>query len=306
MLAALRQRLRKIGPLHRTYLRLKRGLTGELVGMTSKSEQDFLTRFGNSRYVGTGEVIDLGCWLGSTTISLARGLSANPAFAGSGRKIRAFDAFRWYEGMDEAAAGARLAKSYLPGDDFVGEFRLRTEPYREIIDIRKGDLAEARWDGPPIEFLLVDAMKSFELANAIVRGFYPKLMPGTSLVMHQDFAHFFTVWIHLIQWRLRSFFEFDSEVPGSSSVVFRLTAPVPESLLGPFGFEDFSDSEAAEAIDYSLGLVSEEKHANILAAGAMYFVHTGRPEAALARLGEIGKRGFQGGELDVVRRLAGG
>lgn len=50
-------------------------------------------------------------------------------------------------------------------------------------------------------------MKSWELANSVLRNFFPALRPGLSLVHHQDFVHFFTPWIHLIMYRLREYFE---------------------------------------------------------------------------------------------------
>ena len=48
----------------------------------------------------------------------------------------------------------------------------------------------------PIKILLVDAMKSSELAKAITMNFFPSLLEGV-LLIHQDYKHYFTPWIHV-------------------------------------------------------------------------------------------------------------
>ena len=45
-----------------------------ILGMTSMEEQLFLEDYAQNEYSGKGEIVELGCWLGSSTISLARGL----------------------------------------------------------------------------------------------------------------------------------------------------------------------------------------------------------------------------------------
>ncbi len=302
MLKAIRIRLRKIKALHSMYMRAKRMFTGELVGMTSKTEQDYLHKYGADEYLGFGEVVDLGCFLGSTTIPLARGLAGNPAF--SGRKIHSFDAFIWYESMDEAVSGADIG-GLRPGDSFLGEFKRRTIEFEKIIEVHPGDLTMLGWDNRPIEFLLVDSMKNWDLANAIFRNFYAYLVPNQSLVFHQDFAHYFTGWIHLLHWRLREHFEFVAEVPQAASVVLKFTKPIPESLFEEsFSFGSFSDEEIDAAFEHSLSLVSSDKHANILAAKVMCFCHQNRTDKARIILSEIEASGVpMTDELEIIRQL---
>ena len=199
MLRTIRTRLRKVAVLHNSYMRLKRMFGSELVGMTTGTEQAWLENYGASAYRGVGEVVDLGCWLGSTTIPLVAGLLKNPSFVETDRKVQAFDLFKWFDWMNESAAGTELWRKYAEGDDFVAEFEKRIANHASRIDVRQGDLSAIGWDGGPIEFLLVDAMKGWDLANAIVRDFYPSLIPLQSLVFPHDFGNYFTPWIHLIQ-----------------------------------------------------------------------------------------------------------
>jgi hypothetical protein len=258
-------------------MRAKRLLTGELLGMTSKSEQDYLEAYSRERYIGKGKIIDLGCFLGATTIPLVKGLLKNEKIAESDKKVFAYDAFIWYEGMDDAVAGSTLSGNYRVGDSFLEEYKKRIQRYSDRIEIHEGNLSEARWAGGKIEFLLVDAMKNWDLTNAIFRNFYGSLIPNQAFVMQQDFAHYFVSWIHLLHWRFRDYFEFEAEIPASSSVVFKYVREIPEEQLQiKLGFENFSEDDIEKAFEYSANLVSDEKKSSIYASKVMCFLHQNR------------------------------
>jgi hypothetical protein len=292
MIQDLKNKLKKNAFIHRTYLRLKRAFNSELVGMTSKTEQQYFARYGAEIYRGKGEIVDLGCWLGSTTIPLVEGLLKNPAFADSDRKVFAYDLFVWYDWMNQSVIGTDLAGKYREGESFVEEFERRTAKYAARIEVRAGDLVKIGWRGGAIEFLLIDAMKNWELANAIVRDFFPSLVPNESRILHQDYAHFFTPWIHLLQWRLRDYFELDEEVPRSQSVVFKYTKKIPDELLSKnYSFESFDDAEADRAFEYAMNLVSKEKLPNVAAAKVMWFAHQEKIEQAESELKKFLSKG---------------
>lgn len=281
MIQTLKNKFKKNDFIHGSYLRLKRLLVNELVGMTSKTEQNYLAEYGEKIYSGKGEVVDLGCWLGSTTIPLVKGLLKNPAFVRSNRKVYAYDLFIWFDWMNSGIIGTNLAGKYQAGDNFIEEFKLRTKKFADQIEICGGDLREIGWNGGKIEFLLIDAMKDWSLANSILKDFYSSLEPQESFILHQDFAHFFTPWIHLLQWKFRENFEFAGEVAKSQSVIFKYKNKIPnEFLTVDYSFESFSESDVDEAFDYSMSLVKEEKLPNIAAAKVMWFLHQNKCEKA--------------------------
>ena len=263
--------------------------------MTSRSEQAYLRHYGKDVYTGVGEVVDLGCFLGSLTLPLAEGLASNANFAGTGRKVRAYDTFRWITAMEMAVAGTALAGRFNVDDRFLDAFRSNVFPFESFIEAREGDLTLAKWSGEPIEFLVVDAMKSWELANAILREFYFALEVGKSLVMHQDFAHFYTPWIHLLHWRFRDHFLVEHEVPRAGSLVFRYVNELSsEQLNKDYSFADFPDDEIDEAFDFSLSIVSDAKRPNIYSAKIMAYFHQDRLDDAQACLDlAIRSVGFQ-------------
>lgn len=277
MLLSLRSRLKQVPAIYNLYMRMKRSVTGELLGMTSKSEQDYLTRYARDVFRFNGEIVELGCFLGATTIPLVRGMLQNSAHTHNVKQVHVYDQFTWYEGMDDAVAGTNLVGKYKIGDSFLEEYRRQTEQYSDYIAIHDGDLGTIGWHGAKIEFLLVDAMKNWALADAIVKNFYGSLIPNEGFVMHQDFAHYYSSWIHLLQWRYRDYFEFATEIPASSSVVFRCTKQIPDELLQrEFSFESFADKDIDAAYEYCASLVSEEKLPNVYASKVMCYIHADR------------------------------
>lgn len=290
MFQNLRKRLRNVTALHNAYMRLKRVLSSELLGMTSGTEQAYIAKYGEEKYTGNGEVVDLGSWLGSTTIPLTKGLLKNPHFRGSGRKVFAYDLFIWFDWMIPSVAGTDLAGRFTEGDNFVDEFKRRIAPVADSVEIREGDLKAIGWHGGPIEFLLVDAMKGWDLAASIARDFYPSLIEGRSLVFHQDFAHHFTPWIHLVQWRLRDHFEFVDEVPRSQSVTFKCIKAInAKDVDVEWGFDNFSNSDVDAAFEYSMSFVSNEKLANVAAAKVMWFIHQDKLDHAAHVLADLAR-----------------
>ncbi len=103
-------------------------------------------------------------------------------------------------------------------------------------------------------------MKTWELANTIIHDFFPALIPGRSIVVHQDFCHHYTYWIHLTMYRLRDYFEPIYDIPFSASLVYRHIKPIPEDLLkATYKLESFSEDEINAAFEYSRQWVSVDK-----------------------------------------------
>jgi len=279
-------------------------ITEELLGMTSREEQAYLRWYARDTYQGEGEIVDLGCWMGSSTVPLALGLADNPRVPDKAERIHAYDIFTWEEWMEWTVVGSPLAGRYRPGDSFLDEYRRRTATWESQIETVPGDLTKVGWEPrKPIEFLFNDASKSEALACAILRNFYPYLIPGRSIVVEQDFAHYYTSWVHLVRWRLREWFAPVFHVPFSGSAVFRCTGNVPRSVLEQgVSVGSFSDEEIEAAFADSLALVEEEMKPNVLAARVMLWLHRGDPARARRELERVHRDGHRGLDLIPVER----
>jgi hypothetical protein len=237
--------------------------------MTSRQEQQWLRTYAARNYRGNGAIVDLGCFLGATTIALAEGLTLNRTTTKS-KQIHVYDLFTWNEGYEKWSKGTELEGVFSPGGTFLPEFLKRTQKWRYCIVVHEENLRRAHWEHGPIEFLFIDAMKSPEVATAIASEFFPHLVPAKSYVAHQDFPHCFTPWVHFLTFRLRDHFSFIADLPQSS--LFRLEREIePEILASDLSPTALSHAEIEAAFDYSMSLVSDDKKANVIAAKAMAY-----------------------------------
>jgi Methyltransferase domain len=240
--------------------------------MTSRQEQQWLRTYAARSYSGTGVIVDLGCFLGATTIALAEGLVLNRK--AKRKQIHAYDLFTWNERYEAWAKGKEVEGLFTIGGSFLPEFLRRTQKWRDHIVIHEEDLRQARWEHGPIEFLFIDAMKSPEVAAAIASNFFPHLVPAKGYVAHQDFPHCFTPWIHFLTFRLRDYFSFVADLPQSS--LFRLEREIePQALAGDLSPAAVSPAEIEAAFDHSISLVGHDKKANVIAAKAVAYVERG-------------------------------
>jgi hypothetical protein len=274
------------------------------LGMITPEERAYLQWYASSEYAGRGVIADLGCWMGSSTVNLALGLARNHAVADKSKRIHAFDLFLWEDWMEPTAVGTPHAGRFRPGDSFIEAYREQTAAWEELIETHPGDLSTLGWDpSTRIEFAFNDASKSWALTGAILRDFHPAFLPGVTLVVEQDFAHFYTPWVHLARLRMKPFFAPLIHIRFSASAVFRCTQTVPDDVLhAPFGPDAFSEDEIEEAFRDSYALVSPEMRANVAAARVMLYVHAGDLERARHELREAEAAGIRGRDLIRVKR----
>jgi len=157
--------------------------------MLYPEEKQYLYWTTRHAYEGWGAIVDLGPWVGASSALLAAGLRDR----GMSARVQSFDRFVWVRSYMEE----KLPEDLPEGGDFLPVFERETAPFAPWIDAERMDLLEAEWNGGEIEILFVDAAKSWELLNAIHRAFGPHLRAGRSRVIHQDFRHFYTIWIPL-------------------------------------------------------------------------------------------------------------
>ncbi|MEM0942663.1 MAG: class I SAM-dependent methyltransferase, partial [Pseudomonadota bacterium] len=224
---------------------------GAVPTMLTREEGRLLTWLGAVWARGAGAVVDLGAFAGGSTARLADGLVRG----GRAGEVAAFDLFT----VSEAHKAAFL--SPFPGTDLMPEARRLLEPWP--VTLHRADLAETGWTGGPIEILFIDAMKTPSTADAIAANFYPSLIPGRSVIVHQDYQHWRQPWIAAQMARL----------PGlrpvawcrENSVVFAVDrVPGPRDLaaarVGKMG-----DAEMTALLREALALAPHERARRMLA-----------------------------------------
>jgi hypothetical protein len=249
-----------------------------------------LENYARDVFTGAGTIVDLGCWYGATTLSLARGLAKN-RFAAPHRVIEAFDLFQWETWMDSEAKRCSLPRHYGPGADFYEDVKQLLSPYSDVVRLKRQDLLTYAPAPTPVEFLFIDAMKSWELAQKIVSDFFPLLIANRSYVVQQDFAfyHAAVATNHLVMWLLRDHFAFVHHVPRSCSVLFRCTKPCEVGHLPSLDPNSFTVEMIEEAYAYSSNCVSPEMRPRLEVAQLGFLIEQGHAAAAQNKMKKIAR-----------------
>lgn len=249
--------------------------------MLTPAERDHLFHAARDRFTGAGAILDLGTWLGGSTAALAAGLASNPDRRARGQRVHAFDLFELNSYLKEHYPYPELA-SIPVGASFLPAFERNIAPWAAHVEAHAGDFTRFEQPLGPVELVHVDIMKNWALTNAVLRKFFRDLIPGVSMVLHQDFVHYNTVWIHLVMYRLRAHFEPVAHVPGSTTVEFKLRSAIPPAMLDhAYSFADFTPEERAATFAWSRSLIADDfLRFNIDAAEAMTPVHMGDRAAA--------------------------
>jgi hypothetical protein len=199
-------------------------------------------------------VVELGPYVGRSTVALAAGLRRAEPHG----KIVSIDRFEWEPWTLENTLGntinsltasqrARLRPDQLDPrdrDSFLPLFQIFTEPLKDSIHVVNAELENYQWCGEPIDVLMIDAAKSWSALDQIIREFFPCLVDG-AVVIHQDYKHFFTYWLHPVTERMleRGVLTLAENVAGTPTQGFRFRH-TPDFRIEDYLQSAFSSAEA--------------------------------------------------------------
>ncbi len=201
------------------------------------TEGDFAVYFNAGKhYQFRGAIVDAGCFVGGTTMSLVEGLRQNPLTQPHLEQmrglIRVYDLFQ----IDDDYILGHLQKNYpdryfSTERSFLGVFEDNLSEHKEMLDVRPGDVMRSGYqDEEDIEILGVDLCKALPITDYVVRTFFPRLMTD-ALVIQQDFIHQYHPHIHLSMMLLDDCFELEHEMRWGGSLSFRLRKPITSELI---------------------------------------------------------------------------
>lgn len=249
-------------------------------GMVTDAELCLAETYARHSYTGAGKIVELGCWLGAVTLALARGVADNPQSRWK-RPIDAIDRFRWEAWMTPIAE--RLGCPTLAeGESFLEYTKAIIKPYEQWIRLRDENLLEPARFRDPIEFLFVDAMKSWDLANTITRTYFPRLIPGRALLVQQDFAYWGVVVAtnHILMWLVREHAIPVYHAPGSCSVAFFVQRSFDRRELPTLDPAAVTLDMAEQAWEYSMSFVRGESRRDVWLCKVLFFIEQGWLDAA--------------------------
>jgi hypothetical protein len=211
-----------------------------------------------------GAVVDLGCFLGGSSVSLAWGVSKGSYE----RAVYSFDHFN----IDEHGKYLYLYKrghGFFPGTDAFPIFEKFTKPISDKIIPIKGDVLDYNWDKENISILFIDLAKTKQLNDHILYNFFPQLLPG-SIIVQQDFLFFRTPWIYPTMHKLSDSIEFLSHTK-DNSVVFGVHRSIKQEELTKCLSRNTTYDDTIDAIKYFRALFSTVRQLEMIDALAESF-----------------------------------
>jgi predicted O-methyltransferase YrrM len=252
--------------------------------MLSELELQLLRWSTHHYFQGEGEIIDAGSFLGGSTVAMAEGLSLNPIRSQQPIRIHSFDRF--------TLKPEELTRSYITPYKQItqaGNFRAAYEenirPVQDLVEVEEGDLGLYHWDGRPIELLFVDVAKTALLNEHLLREFFTCLIPGKSLLIHQDFLWCETPWIPLSMYFLRDYFEILDDMAHGTRL-YRCIKRVPLEKVKQFSYANLTQEEAETAFTWTQETMSVKWLHWLFLNKARYYKDHGLPQWVVPTLAE--------------------
>ena len=197
---------------------------------------------------GRGAVADLGAFVGGSTARLAAGALA------AGRSdplIHAYDRFTADQNVKDRILYAGGVEPFDGRDIFLLSHRLLT-PFKPLVTLHPGEFLEQSWTGDKIEVLVVDIAKTAATADHVAAEFFPHLIAGHSIVVHQDFLHRVQPWLPAQMALLRHYFTPVARV-ARHCVAFLCTAVPPPEVLAMTRTAPLDDAQLARLVRMAAG-----------------------------------------------------
>jgi hypothetical protein len=215
--------------------------------MLMRTEQQLLHGLARDHFRNEGVIVDAGCFLGGSTLALASGLRANPRFQAAPRPavIHSYDLFT----VEPWTIGVYFPKDTPETMSFEAVFRENIAPFADLVAVHPGDVTQAPVPDEPIEILFVDLAKHWTVSDYVVRAFFPRLVPGRSIVIQQDYLY--NVWNGWLPVTMEYFSEFFELVDHTeqNSVVFLYTQAAPPEAFARDVIQSLSRAEMRALAD---------------------------------------------------------
>jgi len=164
----------------------------EMPGMITDEEIQYY-HWVSQYYSGEHAVVELGPWLGLSTVHLATALG--PTLRQHGKRLHVFDDFVWRPSWMNGHMRPQDPRCPGEHESFEHLFRQYTAPVESLMAVERvkitdydgnESLPQLRWSGGPIELLIVDCGRTIAANQAWMDIFSPHFIPHRTLVVMQD------------------------------------------------------------------------------------------------------------------------
>ncbi len=280
--------------------------------MLTREEVRYLFWLGKSVWDGTGNLVEIGPWLGGSTACLAAGMKASGLPAE--KRLKVFDNFIWRQFM-----ASRADLPIEPGQSFQSYFLENIKQYDDIVDAHARALPDEELSHDneadakrfhsfeqvslfdymfpdPVSILFIDGAKSWRGMLHLLKTLNNLLIPGQSYLVCQDYKYWGTYWVPVMISFLKDYLEPVHNVLNGTTVTFRLTKPIPDTRINPFrqSVTQLDTSSALEMIDHSSNVLHQNNDpagaANVSLAKVSLLSHQGKAGEAAEQFKRIQKK----------------
>jgi len=227
--------------------------------MLTRDERDYLAWVAAA--APNGRIVELGCFLGCSTVSLLAGLNQRDRRRDAvdhQARLSTYDSFVMPHG-----GGGRWAPGVREGEWFGDLFDANVAPHIVAANPRRlhvrhgwlpddGALGLAHQIYPeqhPIDVLFVDLAKVWGVHNTVMHAF-GSFVPVGGVLVQQDFKSWLP-WLFLHMWQLRDHFEPVHDVPGGTIGFVRRSNTHSEALWTQQSFPCQRFDEVWDAVEAS-------------------------------------------------------
>lgn len=259
-------------------------------GMTSPAECRYLYWLASSQLCGVGQLVEIGSWLGRSSLHLAAGLSDS----GRSAELHCFDGFTWGRG-DSRAADLPLK----PGDSFQKYFEANVSPFRDLVTPHRTRIADIAWQGEAVEVLFLDAPKNLADITRCMEVFGSSLVAGKSIIAIQDYLYFPAYALAACMHALRDHLELVHVVIGGSTVAFRVTKAIDFARERPpeWNVNRWSLAQVNESWEAILAPLPDRARERLEPAKALNLYDIGEKAAAVEAMRALPMTAFQQGKI---------
>jgi len=253
--------------------------------MLSKSERKLLYSLARDFAGGDNAIVDAGCFLGGSTAALLAGIR-DRGKRWTGPPVESFDLFRVDDYMVPKFFSADQSQPL--GGSFRPRFDAHVARFGLPHVVHEGDITSIGWLGGPIEILFLDILKSWEINDAVLRDFFPSLVPGRSVIVHQDYGWGGHQWIPITVELLRDSLVLIDRMEWGSHVFF-VKSELPSEVLES-GVRDLDLDVKIELIERAIAHSDDWFQGMLEVDRALLIAERDGAEAALVDLASIRER----------------
>jgi hypothetical protein len=167
-----------------------------------------------------------------------------------------------------------------PGYDYLGLFEFQTSLCSGKIIVHRGDFTAAPAPDAPVEILFIDVAKTGELNERLVEHYFTRLIPGESVVVHQDFYQAWYPYIPITMEYFRDWFEIADSHVAESSRLYLLTRKIPLRAIRQF-LDGLSIAQESELLRRAIERDSGPTRMMLRVVEILHLVdRQGRPDGA--------------------------